>query len=102
MYQRSYFLDQPEIEDLMSDVDASDNPLLNGLYKMLQCEDDYMISGLLDTIREMEDDVDSRSDSFFSCAEGIYRDYCEEIENAAEELDKTLSDGDLERLGIKS
>ena len=102
MYQRSYFLGKPEIEDLLSEVDASDNFFLNGLYKMLQREDDYMISGLLETIRELEDDVDSRADSFFSCADGIYRNYCAEIEKAAEELGKTLSDGDLERLGINS
>lgn len=80
--------------------EAVQNKTDNGLYKMLQREDDYMISGLLETIREMEDDVDSRSESFFFCADGVYRDYRAEIEKAAEELGKTLSDGDLERLGL--
>ena len=84
----------------MSDVEMSDNPLLNGLYKMLQRDEDYVISGLLETINEMEDDVNSRADSFYSAAHGLYQDYCAKIEKIAEEIGKDLSDDDLERMGL--
>lgn len=100
MYDRSYFLGKPEVEDLMSDAEISDNPLINGIYRMLQRENDYAITGLTETINELEDDVNSRADSFFSAAHDLYRGYCAKIEKIAEEIGKDLSDDDLERMRL--
>lgn len=101
MYKRSYFLEKPEVENLSADAEYTDSVILNGIMELLELDTDYMITGLMETVDELEDDVNSRADTFFASAHRHYQSYCAKIEEVAEELGKKLSDDDLERLGLK-
>jgi hypothetical protein len=48
----------------------------------------------------LEEDVNQHADTFFGAAYQIFREYCGEIENIAEEIGKNLSDDDLVKLGL--
>lgn len=99
MYDRKYFLEKPEIENLSEDIDYSDSVILNGIMGLLDAK--YLITGVMETVDELEDDLESRADTFCASAHDHYRSYCAKMEEVAEELGKKLSDDDLERLGLK-
>lgn len=100
MYKKSYFLDRIEITDHDFNVDLFESDLLNGLARLIHDETEYTVDGILETIGEMQDDINSHAEMFFSAAYDVYRDYCLEIEEIAEEIGKDLSDDDLIRMGI--
>lgn len=100
MYQRSYFLDNIEIETFDFNVDLFDNDLLNSLAHLILDETEYTVEKLAETVMELEEDVKKHANTFFSCAYREYRSYCKEIEKIAEEIGKDLSSDDLIKLGI--
>ena len=102
MYEESYFIERVTIEKNDYSMDMFDSDFLNGLARLIQNETDYNIDvwSLFEIIREMEEDVNKHADAFYSSAYYIYRGYCREIENLAEEIGKDLSGEDLTKLGL--
>ena len=100
MYQRSYFLEQIDIEDHDYNVDIFENDLLNGLCRLIHDETEYSVEGLFDAVSELEEDVRKHADTFFGCAYQLYQKYCSEMEEIAEEIGRELTDDDLVKLGI--
>ena len=100
MYQRSYFLEQIDIEDHDYNIDLFENDLLNGLCRLIHDETEYSVEGLFDAVSELEEDVRKHADTFFGCAYQLYQKYCGEMEEIAEEMGRELTDDDLVKLGI--
>jgi len=95
MYDRRYFLEKPEIENLGEDMEYTESFILNGLIRAIQGDNEYVISGLIETISELEDDVNSRAGTFYASAHTLFKKYCEQIEEIAEEIGKDLSGDEL-------
>ena len=99
MYQRSYFLEKPEVEAM---DDPTNSELANRVLRLFSDDGcNYAINGLMETVSEIQDDMDSRAKTFSGRAHDLYREYCEKIENAAQELGEKLPDGAMEGLVVK-
>ncbi len=101
MYKRSYFHEKVDIEKNDYNVDLFDSDLLNGIARLIHDDSEYDVRNLFETMSEMEDDVNSHADTFFSRAYEAFCEYCEEIEEIAEEIGADLSGDDMNKLGIK-
>ena len=85
-------MDQPDIENLTDGIEYTDSIILNGIMELLELDADYVINGLIETVDELENDVNTRADTFYSTAHQRYRAFCERIEEAAEEVETTEQD----------
>lgn len=101
MYKRSYFHDRIDIEKNDYNVDMFDSDILNGIARLIHDDSEYDVRDMYETMNEMENDVNSHADTFFGRAYDIFREYCEEIEEIAEEIGADLSGDDMDKLGIK-
>ena len=98
MYQRSYFLEKPEIEAM---DDPTESELANRVLRLFSDDGmNYAINGLMETVGEIQDDLDSRAKTFSERAHDLYHEYCEKIEEAAQELGEKLPDGILGKLSV--
>lgn len=100
MYEKSYFIDKVEIEELDSGVDLFDSNLANGVARLFFRDVEYMATGLLEVMSELQDDMNSHAQMFFSSAHDEYRRFCREIECIADELGRGVSDETLVQIGI--
>lgn len=100
MYKKSYFLERVEIEKEDYNLDPFDSDLLNGLARLIHDESEYGVENLFEILQELDEDVSEHMNTFFEEAYRIFREYCREIEDIAEEIGKDLSDDDLRELGI--
>ena len=100
MYEKSYFIDKVEIEELDSRADLFDSNLANGVARLLFRDVEYMATGLLEVMSELQDDMNSHAQMFFGSAEDEYRRFCREIERIADELGRSVSDETLVKIGI--
>lgn len=101
MYKRSYFHERIDIEKNDYNVDMFDSDILNGIARLIHDDSEYDVRDMYETMSEMEDDVNSHADTFFGRAYEAFCEYCEEIEEIAEEIGADLSGDDMEKLGIK-
>lgn len=101
MYKRSYFHERIDIEKNDYNVDMFDSDLLNGLARLIHDDSEYDVRDMYETMSEMEEDVNSHADTFFGRAYEAFCEYCEEIEEIAEEIGADLSGDDMDKLGIK-
>ena len=101
MYKRNYFHERIDIEKNDYNVDMFGSDFLNGLARLLHDDSEYDVRDMYETMREMEEDVNSRADTFFGRAYEAFCEYCEEIEEIAEEIGADLSGDDMDKLGIK-
>lgn len=101
MYKRSYFHERIDIEKNDYNVDMFDSDILNGLARLIHDDSEYDVRDMYETMSEMENDVNSHADTFFGCAYDAFREYCEKIEEIAEEIGADLSGDDIGKLGIK-
>lgn len=101
MYKRSYFHERIDIEENDYNVDMFDSDLLNGLARLIHDDSEYDVRDMYETMSEMEEDVNSDADTFFGRAYEAFCEYCEEIEEIAEEIGADLSSDDMDKLGIK-
>lgn len=60
---------------------------------------EYTVEGLDEAVEELQNDVSSHAELFFSAAYYKYRDYCQQIEVKAKELEKQIS---VDGLGHKN
>lgn len=96
MYKRGYFYDKPKIESI---CDPTESELANiFLRPFLFDGDNYAIEGLIDTVSEIQEDMDSRAKTFSGRAHDLYCDYCKRIEEAAQELGDRLADVIMEKI----
>lgn len=102
MYERGYFLDRIDIEEHDFNVDVFDSNLLNGLARLIHDESEYTVNGLFETVAELEEDVNRQASTFYSATYHLYQEYCEKIEEIAEEIGENLSGDDMRKLGLAS
>lgn len=100
MYEKSYFMDKVEIQAHDFNTDLFESELANGIARLLFDETEYTAEGLLEAMNELQDDMNSHAEMFCSMAHDAYRDYCQKIEEIAEEIGKELSGDDLVRMDI--
>lgn len=100
MYDRSYFLDKVEVEMFDYAITGFESGLLNALSSMIQNDREYILTGLAESIEELQKDLLEHAQNYFDTAFGIFEDYRRQIEDLAEELGKDLSDQELTALGI--
>ena len=101
MYKRSYFHDQIRIESHDYNVDMFESELLNGIARLLHDETEYEIQNMHEVIVELQEDVNSHANTFFSRAYDAFCGYCGEIETIAEKIGACLSEEALEKLGLQ-
>lgn len=99
MYEKSYFLEQLEIEKNDYNLGLFDSNLMNGLARLLHDDSDYSVENLFEVVSELEEDVNKHADTFYGVAYREYQNYCSEIEKIAEEIGKDLSDDEMQKLG---
>ena len=90
MYKRSYFHDQIRIESHDYNVDMFESELLNGIARLLHDETEYEIQNMHEVMVELQEDVNSHANTFFSRAYEVFCGYCGEIEAIAEKIGARL------------
>lgn len=92
MYNFDYFIDQAYIEE--HDYRISENALFRTVENLFTDSVKYTISNLHSVIHEIETDVDSNANTFYSTAFSIYNSYITEIEKILDIIGKELPDID--------
>jgi hypothetical protein len=100
MYKKSYFVDRVDITANDFNTDLFQSDLANSIARVFFDETEYTVDGMLETMNELQDDMNSHGDMFYSSAYSIYKEYCQKIEEAAEELGRGLTDSDLVAMDI--
>lgn len=88
MYNFDYFIDQVEIEE--HDHRISEDFFTRVLETLLTDSIEYTISDLYSAINEIENDLDSHSNTFYGAAFIIYKSYVTEIEKILDKIGKGL------------
>ena len=101
MYKRSYFHDQIRIESHDYNVDMFESELLNGIARLLHDETEYEIQNMHEVMVELQEDVNSHANTFFSRAYEAFCGYCGEIEAIAETIGTCLSEEALDKLELQ-
>lgn len=100
LYDKSYFIDKVDIEDLSCDVDLFESEFANGLAKLFFNDAEYEERGLLEVMTEMQDDMNSHAQMFFNAALYEYKYFCREVEELINEIGKGITDETLLQVGI--
>jgi hypothetical protein len=100
MYKKSYFVDRVDITANDFNTDLFQSDLANSIARVFFDETEYTVDGMLETMNELQDDMNSHGEMFYSSAYSIYKEYCQKIEAAAEELGRNLTDSDLVAMDI--
>lgn len=98
LYQRQYFCNRVAVEQEGPDVFVSD--FMNGVARVFASIYTVSASDFCECMAELQEDVDSRVNAFADAVHQSYKEYCEKIEEIAEELGKDFSKEDLERFGL--
>lgn len=96
LYQRKYFLDRVTVEKWDSEY-VFESELLNELAGLAAAT--YIVDAS-ECITELQEDVDSRVDTFADAAYQCYKEYCERMEKVAEELGAGFTKDDLIQLKL--
>lgn len=98
LYQRQYFCDRVAVEQDSPDVFVSD--FMNGVARVFGSIYTVSASDFCECMAELQENVDSRVNTFADAAHQHYQSYCEKMEEIAEKLGKDFSKEDLERFGL--
>lgn len=94
LYEKSYFVDKVDIEEL--DADDGLGVVMGWLFRNTE----YMTDGLLEVMSEIQEDMNSHAQMFFSTAYDTYRYFCREIAELADEIGNGIRDEVLIQAGI--
>lgn len=98
LYQRKYFLDRVTVEREENSEWFFDSDFMNELASLATAT--YTVSDIYECIAELQEDVNSRADTFADTAYQRYEEYCEKLEELAEELGEGFTKDDLVRMKL--
>lgn len=101
MYRRSYFHGRVRIESWDHNVDMFESDFLNGLARLLHDKTEYEIQNMHEIMVELQEDVNSHANTYFSRVYELFRGYCGKIEAVAETIGTALSKETLDKLEIR-
>jgi hypothetical protein len=88
MYDFDYFIGQVNIEE--HDYRIADNSFMLALETLFTDHIQYTITDIYPAISELQNDLNTYSNTFFGAAFGIYRSYVEELENLLDRIGNGL------------